>query len=93
MTVDYELLYEEEEPVECDSCQQGVPLAEFDGLHLCKLCASTLAGNSKRYPKQYPEALVLQTVAAVGNLVLLRLEARLDRLERLLQGREESDGS
>ena len=87
--IEYQLLYCEEEPVECDSCQQIVPLAKFDGFHFCELCASSLAGNSRCHPKQYKEAFVLQTVAAVGNLVLLRLEARLDRLERLLQGREE----
>lgn len=89
--VEYDLLFEEDEPVKCDSCRQVAPLAEFDDFHFCELCSSSLVSKTKRYPRQFPEALALQTVAAVGNLVILRLEARLDRLERLLQERRELD--
>jgi hypothetical protein len=89
---------DDQEPLECDSCGQPVPVAAFwrgyggkrtDSKYLCELCASSLAGNTVDHPAQYPDAVVMQTVAAVGNLVLQRLEARFDQLQRAIEALKE----
>lgn len=79
------------EPICCEACQQQVPVARFrrgvpsDGhKYLCELCASTMVGGTIEYRSGVDDKLVMQTVAAVGNLVLQRLEARLAAVERLV---------
>ena len=47
---------------------------------LCKLCASTLAGNSLEHPNGYGHSgYVMQTVCYVGNVILDAIKSMGDR--------------
>jgi hypothetical protein len=41
-----------------------------DDAWLCALCASTMAGRAQKYPDQFPNRDVLQTICYVGNVIL-----------------------
>lgn len=44
---------------------------------LCRLCASTLAGNAYDYPEQYQgQAAVLKTICYVGNTILAEVKKK-----------------
>lgn len=69
-----------EKPEECCSCRfQTEELTEYDPPFmskrttkwLCRLCASTMAGNAYDYPDQYRgQTDIMQTVCFVGNTIL-----------------------
>lgn len=42
----------------------------------CEICVNTVVNNTYTYPRQYPEAKILQTIAAVGNIILDKLTDR-----------------
>lgn len=79
-----------EKPEECDSCHyKTAALTRYDdriaGLNgrdketawLCKLCASTLAGNAYRYPEQYRDSgNTMRTICYVGNVILDALTSK-----------------
>lgn len=70
---------------DCDSCNQVAPLHTFaanpmsdrkEDKKMCELCSSTFVGNALDYPRQYPDAKVMQHICAVGNVMLDKITGR-----------------
>lgn len=66
-----------ERPDECQCCGFKTPALKVYDMHsrhgplwLCRVCASTSAGNVCFYPDQYDNASTLKTIAYCTNLIL-----------------------
>lgn len=60
-----------EKPEGCDSCgHETHDLKFYEVEWLCKVCASTSAGNASRYPQQYENADILKMLAKCTNMIL-----------------------
>ena len=74
--IKYEVKHEGGYPVECDSCGSVAP-TYTQKIHcpdrtreLCEVCASSFIGNATRYPDQYVNVQLYQSLAQVANLIL-----------------------
>jgi len=54
----------------------GTPREEKEWAWLCEVCRSTMAGNSYLYPRQYPDATVLQMLAWQTNYLASLIKER-----------------
>ena len=76
--------------IRCHACgfepEDPSELSPYDGcdtrglgnlrMMLCHICAGTFVGSAVRYPRSYPDADTMKTIAYVGNLILAALKKR-----------------
>ena len=80
MTIEYKYVKTDDSFEDCNSCGAEAPVFEFtqnrnfprenNKVFLCELCSSTRIGNAHEYPEQFPDHVLMKTIAAVGNIIL-----------------------
>ena len=87
MSRDYKYMKEDKYLTECASCGSVAPLSNFpvgncnkvEDRYICELCASSFIGNATKYPTQYENVSLYQSIAQVGNVILDILTGRRDK--------------